>query len=145
MAVGLLANEISDLCLGKPALRCLSAAATVADALAALRRSGDAAVSLWSCCADLPPPTGADREADRGCACVGKVCMVDIVCFLCREENLADPAAALRANVESVVPKVGGLVRHLEPQARFVSSEICGSFEISLVRSVSFGEDLIES
>lgn len=119
MAVRLLANEISDLCLGKPALRCLSAAATVGDALAALRKSGDAAVSLWNC-DDTPSSEG------RGCACVGKVCMVDIVCFLCREENLADPAAALQSKVEAVVPKAAGLVRHLEPHARFVYSRIRG-------------------
>ncbi|XP_056175471.1 CBS domain-containing protein CBSX5-like [Syzygium oleosum] len=121
MAVGLPAHEISDLCLGKPALRCLPAAATVGDALAALRRYGDAAVGLWGC-GDLllPPPPGGGAGGGR--ACVGKVCAVDIVCFLCREENLADPAAALRSKVEAVVPKAGGLVRHLEPHASLLDA-----------------------
>ncbi|KAI3439953.1 uncharacterized protein J3R85_004084 [Psidium guajava] len=121
MAVRLPANEISDLCLGKPALRCLSAAATVGDALSALRKSGDAAVSLWSCDDPAPSEAATDREK-RGCVCVGKVCMVDIVCFLCREENLADPAAALRSKVEAIVPKVAGLVRHLEPHASLLDA-----------------------
>lgn len=47
---------------------------------------------------------------------------MDIVCFLCREENLADPAAALRSKVAAVVPKGGGLVRHLEPHASLLDA-----------------------
>ncbi|RZB97986.1 Bifunctional monothiol glutaredoxin-S16, chloroplastic [Glycine soja] len=39
MAVSFLARDVSDLCLGKPPLRSLSASATVADALAALKSS----------------------------------------------------------------------------------------------------------
>lgn len=49
--------------------------------------------------------------------------MVDVICFLCREENLLDPSAALRAPVTDLLVKVGvggGIVRHLEPHSRFV-------------------------
>ncbi|WCJ27006.1 CBS domain-containing protein [Euphorbia peplus] len=41
MAVSLLSHEVSDLCLGKPALRSLAVSATVGEALTALKRSGD--------------------------------------------------------------------------------------------------------
>ncbi|GFZ06226.1 CBS domain-containing protein [Actinidia rufa] len=49
MAVRFLAREVSDLCLGKPALRSLPVSATVADALSALKWSGESHVSVWTC------------------------------------------------------------------------------------------------
>lgn len=110
MAVRFLANEVSDLCLGKPPLRCLFVSATVADAIAALRKSGDGWVSVWSC-------NHSSKDVD--CRCVGKVSLVDIACFLCREENLTSPSTALQSPVEAVIPKVSGLVRHLEPHSRY--------------------------
>ncbi|XP_022723320.1 CBS domain-containing protein CBSX5-like [Durio zibethinus] len=106
MAVSLLAGEVSDLCLGKPALRFLSISATVGDALSALKRFGDNYISVWNC----------DNRHD----CVGKVCMVDIICFLCKEENLSNPGTALQAPVSVLIPKAPGLVRHLEPKASLV-------------------------
>lgn len=125
MAVRFLAREVSDLCLGKPALTALPAsAATVADALSALKRSGESHVSVWACCennhdhSDLCSPAA---KAGGECRCVGKICMVDVICFLCREKNLVDPSAALRAPVSDLLDKAGaGIVRHLEPHSRFV-------------------------
>ncbi|XVF40527.1 hypothetical protein PTKIN_Ptkin01aG0120700 [Pterospermum kingtungense] len=111
MAVSLLAREVSDLCLGKPALRPLSISATVADALSALQRSGDNCISVWTC----------DNRHEE-CRCVGKVCMVDIICFLCKEENLSNPGTALLAPVSVLIPKASGLVRHLEPNASLVEA-----------------------
>ncbi|THU45559.1 hypothetical protein C4D60_Mb02t19270 [Musa balbisiana] len=53
MAVSLVSNEVSDLCIGKPALRSLPlSAAVVGDALFALRRSGEPHLAVVS----------ADRE-----------------------------------------------------------------------------------
>ncbi|KAL3727103.1 hypothetical protein ACJRO7_031927 [Eucalyptus globulus] len=103
MVVGFPVNEISKLCLGKPVLRCLSAtSAAIGDALSALQRFGGTTIGPWSCYDDddgvddgTPSSPG---EAGR-CVCVGKVCTVDIVCFLCREENLANLVAALRSKV----------------------------------------------
>lgn len=118
MAVSLLAREVSDLCLGKPALRPLSATCTIAEALSALKRLGESFLSVWSC--DHSKASGASDE----CRCIGKVSMVDVICFLCKEENLASPASALQAPVSVLIPKVPGLVRHLEPNARFVYSII---------------------
>lgn len=118
MAVRLLVNDVSDLCLGKPALRCLSATATVGDTISILRRSVDGCVSVWSCDHSSKKENAA-TDFD-GCTCLGKVCMVDIVCFLCEEENLLDPAAALQLSVDAVIHKSPWLVQHLDPQARFV-------------------------
>ncbi|XVE88019.1 hypothetical protein DITRI_Ditri19aG0034700 [Diplodiscus trichospermus] len=123
MAVSLLAREVSDLCLGKPALRSLSISATVGDVLSALKRSGDNYISVWNC-DDRHNLSGADK-VDAGfdeCRCVGKVCMVDIICFLCKEENLSNPGTALQAPVSVLISKAPGLIRHLEPNASLVEA-----------------------
>lgn len=115
MAVSLLALEVSELCLGKPALRWVSVTATVGEALSALKRVGESFLSVWSC-------DGHSKATAGGCAscrCVGKVCMVDVICFLSKEENLASPASALQAPISALLPKIPGLVTHLEPNARF--------------------------
>lgn len=116
MAVSIFAREVFDLCLGKPALRSLSVSATVGDALSALKRIGESYLSVWSCDHDK-----SSRISDD-CRCLGKVCMVDIICFLCKEENLKSPAAALQSPLSVLIPKTPtGIVRHLEPHARFVT------------------------
>ena len=87
MAVSLLAREVSDLCLGKPVLKSLSICATVGDALSVLKRFGENYISVWNC--DHHRHNNLS-EADKGleeCRCVGKVCMVNIISFLCKEEN----------------------------------------------------------
>lgn len=114
MAVSFLVNEVSDLCLGKPALGSLSISATVGDAISALKRSGEYYLSIWSC--DHSATEKADFDA---CRCVGKVCMVDVVCFLCKEENLSCPSSALKSPVSVLLPEASGLVRHVEPHSRF--------------------------
>ncbi|XP_058200867.1 CBS domain-containing protein CBSX5-like [Rhododendron vialii] len=127
MAVRFLAREVSDLCLGKPALTALPASsATVADALSALKRSGESHVSVWACCennhdhSDLCSPAA---KAGGECRCVGKICMVDVICFLSREKNLVDPSAALRAPVSDLLDKAGaGIVRHLEPHSSLLEA-----------------------
>ncbi|XP_062161497.1 CBS domain-containing protein CBSX5-like [Alnus glutinosa] len=114
MAVSILAREVSDLCLGKPALRCLSESATVAYALSALKRLGECYLSVWSCCHDTS--SRAKTVGSDDCRCVGKVCMVDIICFLCTTENLRSPATALQSPVSVLIPKTSaGLVTHLDP------------------------------
>ncbi|KAA8519817.1 hypothetical protein F0562_014093 [Nyssa sinensis] len=118
MAVSFLRREVSDLCLGKPALRSLPISATVADALSALKRSGDNYLSVWSCDHSSRKKTDFDED----CRCVGKVCMVDIICFLCREENLSRPSVALQSPVSDLLPKVPGLVRHLDPQSSLLEA-----------------------
>ncbi|KAJ6767116.1 CBS DOMAIN-CONTAINING PROTEIN CBSX5-LIKE [Salix purpurea] len=117
MAFSILTNEVSDLCLGKPALSSLSLSATVGEALSALKRSGDLFLSVWSCdqhhrCNS--PRSIKDNFAE--CKCIGKVCLVDVICFLSKEENLKNPGRALQEPVSLLLnSKVSGLVRHLEP------------------------------
>lgn len=109
MAVSILAREVSDLCLGKPPLRLLPITSTVAESITALRRSGESYVSVWSC-----ESTGGDYT------CVGKICMVDVICYLCNKENIARPLAALNSPVSEILSKPPGIVRHLEANTRFV-------------------------
>ncbi|KAF5474376.1 hypothetical protein F2P56_006280 [Juglans regia] len=117
MAVSIFSREVFDLCLGKPALRSLSVSATVGDALSVLKRLGESYLSLWSCDHDK-----SSRISDD-CRCVGKVCMVDIICFLCKEENLRSPAAALQSPLSVLITKTPtGIVRHLEPHASLVEA-----------------------
>lgn len=113
MAVSILATEVSDLCLGKPPLRLLPITSTVAESINALKRSGESYVSVWSC-----ESTGGDY------ICVGKICMVDVICYLCKKENLVRPLDALQSPLSQILPKVSGIVRHLEANTRFV---ICNS------------------
>lgn len=118
MALSLLAHEVSDLCLGKPALKPLSVSSTVADALAALKSSEDDFISVWDC--EHSGKIGfREQNDDVGCRCVGKLCMVDVICYLCKEENVLDPSAALRAPVSAILPKIPDLVMHLESSSRY--------------------------
>ncbi|EOY28290.1 hypothetical protein QUC31_012957 [Theobroma cacao] len=122
MAVSLLEREVSDLCLGKPALRSLSISATVGHALSVLKRFGDNYISVWNCDHRHLPDADKTDAGFEECRCVGKVCMVDIICFLCKEENLSNPGTALQAPVSVLIPKVPGLIRHLEPNASLVEA-----------------------
>ncbi|KAF5742270.1 CBS domain-containing protein [Tripterygium wilfordii] len=122
MAVSLVSHEVSDLCIGKPVLRSLSVSATVGDALSALKRLGESYLSVWSC------DHGSLRSrkivsAEEECRCVGKVCMVDVISFLAKEDNLSNPGAALQSSVSVLIPKeAAALVRHLEPHASLLEA-----------------------
>lgn len=119
MAVGLLSHEVSDLCIGKPPLRSLPLSATVADALSALKRSDEVYVSVWSCDHHRSTERSGDAAADS-CVCVGRICMVDVICYLAKEENLLNPGTALESPVSVLIPKGTEIIKHLEPNARFV-------------------------
>ncbi|GFS46369.1 CBS domain-containing protein [Actinidia rufa] len=116
MAVRFLAREVSDLCLGKPALRSLPVSATVADALSALKRSGESHVSVWTCEHSPAANGGGD------CLCVNKICMVDVICFLCREKNLLNPSSALQSPLSDLLTKSPGIVKHLEPHSSLLEA-----------------------
>ncbi|KAK6134509.1 hypothetical protein DH2020_031743 [Rehmannia glutinosa] len=116
MAVQLLAYEVADLCLGKPPLRSLPASATVADALAALKSADENFISVWSC------DHNSSNRKNPECVCLGKLCMVDIICYLCRDENLASPGLALKSPVSVLLSKIEGLVRHVEPSSSLLEA-----------------------
>ncbi|WOL08255.1 CBS domain-containing protein CBSX5-like [Canna indica] len=113
MAVSLLrAREVSDLCIGKPAVRSISLSSTVGDALHALRNGvGEDHLAIW--------PTDGSKKT-----CVRKVCMVDVLCYLCSEESIAAQGAALGAPVSTLLPPAAAapLVRRVEPNSRRTSS-----------------------
>ncbi|KAI3498785.1 hypothetical protein L1887_34569 [Cichorium endivia] len=122
MARRFLAREVSDLCVGKPPLRSLPATVTVSDAISALKRSGDINVGVWSCNHSDSIVAGNDEVS---CRCIGKICMVDVIIHLCKEENLSRPVEALQTSVLDLVPKVKGQIRHLEPNSSLLEAIAC--------------------
>ncbi|XP_052177133.1 CBS domain-containing protein CBSX5-like [Diospyros lotus] len=111
MAVRLLNYEVADLCLGKPPLRSLSASASLASALSALKSSDDGCISVWSC-----------LHSAGECRCIGKVSMVDVICFLSKDDNLSSPSTALKSPVSALLPKLPGLVCHVEPSSSLLEA-----------------------
>ncbi|CAA7410609.1 unnamed protein product [Spirodela intermedia] len=111
MAVRFLAYEVSDLCIGKPPLKPLPLSATIGEALVCLKRCGESYLSVWTEGSKAASPNSPERRT-----CVGKVCMVDIICYLCSEENLKrSSSVALSSPVSVLLPKESGsLVRHVE-------------------------------
>ncbi|XP_008806526.2 CBS domain-containing protein CBSX5-like [Phoenix dactylifera] len=104
MAVSFLSHEVSDLCIGKPALKSLPLSATAGDALLALKKGGDTCLGVWA----------TDRFSPERNLIAGKLCVVDILCFLCGDENLDSPADALKKPVSNLLQKDAGLVRRVE-------------------------------
>ncbi|KAM1038762.1 hypothetical protein ACFX13_034128 [Malus domestica] len=92
MAVSFLRYEVSDLCLAKPALRSLSVSATIVDALETLKTFDDNFISVWDC--NHSKPKSLDGVGGSGgcqlCRCVGKVCMVDVICHLSKDDSLKE-------------------------------------------------------
>ena len=80
----LLESEVSDLCIGKPAVRVLPPSTPIAAALATLRAGADPFVFV-----DAAPPDAKKTAA----LSVVKVSVAEILCYVCG--NLGDPAAAL--------------------------------------------------
>lgn len=118
MAVSFLVNrEVSDLCLGKPPLKWVHVGSTISEALLALKRSGDSHLSVWRC-------SGPTNHSS--CECVGKICMVDLICFLAKEENLVNPLKAFEAPVYEILLKGPPfIVRHLEPNSSLLEAIEC--------------------
>ncbi|KAK4363854.1 hypothetical protein RND71_015212 [Anisodus tanguticus] len=113
MAAHLLAHEVADLCLGKPPLRSLSVSSTIGEALASLKSCEENCISVWDC--------DHFKNVDN-CICVGKICMVDIICFLCRKENVNSPSLALKSPVTVLLPKDSVLVRHVQPSTSLLEA-----------------------
>lgn len=103
----MLSHEVSDLCIGKPALKSLPLSATAGDALLAVKKGGDTCLGV----------SAADRSSPERKLIAGKLCVVDILCFLCRDENLDSPAEALKKPLSDLLPKASRLVRRVEPHS----------------------------
>uniref|UniRef100_A0A0C9QUF8 TSA: Wollemia nobilis Ref_Wollemi_Transcript_8820_1905 transcribed RNA sequence n=1 Tax=Wollemia nobilis TaxID=56998 RepID=A0A0C9QUF8_9CONI len=119
MAVSLQSYEVSDLCLGKPALYWLPITATVGEALKALKElkpSHETELSVWNCTHNNKKITAnVGDEQEQDCKCLGKICMVDIICYLSCDESLCDPARALSAPITTLLPRVSTRVRLVDP------------------------------
>ncbi|XP_021754825.1 CBS domain-containing protein CBSX5-like [Chenopodium quinoa] len=137
MAISLLTHEVSDLCLGKPAIKSLSLSSTttIADALSAIKASKDSFISIWSCeCDELPlskinnhnyqnnNKVNYDYEFGSSCKCVGKICMVDIILFLCQEKNLESPSSALLSPVSAILPQDSAFIKHVDPSTSLLEA-----------------------
>ncbi|KAE8790849.1 CBS domain-containing protein CBSX5-like [Hordeum vulgare] len=96
------ANDVSDLCIGKPAVRSLPLSAAAGD-LAATVRKGPRAVA--AACIAVGPARGA---------VVGRAGLADVLCLLC-----SSLAAVLDRPVSALLPKDGaGEVRRVDPRSR---------------------------
>ncbi|KAK4752877.1 hypothetical protein SAY87_021675 [Trapa incisa] len=121
MALGLFSRRVSDLCLGKPALRALPASSSLREAILALRTAGEPHLSVWSC--DHRIDSIKPQSDASSCRCVGKVCMVDIICYLCREENLQRPGDAHNTPLKDILAKSSSsIVRHIEPSSSLLEA-----------------------
>ncbi|KAK1309523.1 CBS domain-containing protein CBSX5 [Acorus calamus] len=108
MAVTLSSYDVSDLTLGKPSLKSLPITSTVSDAVSSLKRHGDTSIAVLSL---------SDRI-------VAKVCMVDVLCFLLRDDiNLSDPLSALQSPLSALLSKPSAdLVRHIDRHASLLEA-----------------------
>ncbi|KAI3673725.1 hypothetical protein L6452_39853 [Arctium lappa] len=120
MAARLLAHEVADLCLGKPPLKSLSISATVRHAVAVLNSTDDTHIGVWNC--DHRHHSISDKSFVDDCRCVGKICMVDVICYLCREDNIKSPSSALDSPVSVLLSGVPAVVRHVEPATSLVEA-----------------------
>ncbi|XP_074566714.1 CBS domain-containing protein CBSX5-like [Curcuma longa] len=104
------AYVVADLCIGKPSARSIPPTATVSDALHSFRRgsggSSENRLVVWA--------------TDY---CPWKICMVDILYYLCAEENLDAPIAAISALVSVLLLyKAAAVGRRLEPDSSILEA-----------------------
>ncbi|CAF2072293.1 hypothetical protein HID58_041976 [Brassica napus] len=113
MALSLLSYDVTDLCLGKPPLRCLSASSSsVSDAIAALKSSEDPFLSVWDC--------NHDHDDVAECECLGKISMTDVICHLSKDE--VHTLSALNSPVSVLLPTTRSLVLHVQPSCSLVEA-----------------------
>ncbi|KAG6421332.1 hypothetical protein SASPL_117883 [Salvia splendens] len=115
MAFTFSAYQVADLCLGKPPLRSLPSSATIAAALAALKSSPDTFLSVWTCDHNIP-------NLDSTCLCVAKICIADIICYLCKKENASSPASSLTQPLSLLLPHAATRVTHIDPSASLLEA-----------------------
>ncbi|CAH8318038.1 unnamed protein product [Eruca vesicaria subsp. sativa] len=113
MAQSLLSYDVTDLCLGKPPLRCLSASSSsVSDAITALKSSEDPFLSVWNC--------NHDHDDIADCECLGKISMADVICHLSKDE--VHTLSALNSPVSVLLPTTRSLVLHVQPSCSLVEA-----------------------
>ncbi|KAM3226332.1 hypothetical protein ACQJBY_058791 [Aegilops geniculata] len=116
MAASILSHVVSDLCIGKPAVRVLPPSTPIAAALATLRAGADPFVFV-----DAAPPDAKKMAA----LSVVKVSVAEILCYVCGDsDNLGDPAAALGRPLSVLTAVVGdhGVPRRVDPQTSLLDA-----------------------
>jgi hypothetical protein len=131
------ARQAGDLAVGKPALHKFPCTLTVGDALKHLKASHDSDLTLWEelCPLSLKPlpkssarestitvqdPSQVSKESLR--RCVGRIGMVDIICFLARDESLADQAAALNTPALAIVSDTAFAIQHVDSRTKLIDA-----------------------
>ncbi|KAI4966021.1 hypothetical protein ZWY2020_046840 [Hordeum vulgare] len=117
MAASILSHVVSDLCIGKSAVRVLPSSTPIAAALATLRAGADPFIFV-----DAAPP---DVKKTAALSVVVKVSVAEILCYVCGDTaNLGDPAAALRRPVSVLTAVVGdhGVTRRVDPQTSLLDA-----------------------
>ncbi|XP_070022006.1 CBS domain-containing protein CBSX5-like [Nicotiana sylvestris] len=56
------------------------------------------------------------------CHCIGKVSMVDVICYLCKQESLIDSSKVLEIPVLKILAKGDSIVKHLEPDSSLLEA-----------------------
>lgn len=119
MAASILSHVVSDLCIGKPAVRVLPQSTPIAAALATLRAGADPFVFV-----DAALPSGAKAQQTTAATVVSvKVSVAEILCYVCGDDgNLGDPTAALGRPVSVLTAAVGdhAVTRRVDAQTRYV-------------------------
>ncbi|KAG6472792.1 hypothetical protein ZIOFF_070270 [Zingiber officinale] len=99
------ANMVVDLCISKLSAKSIPSTATISDALQSFRSVENCFV-VWT--------------TDN---CVWKVCVVDILCYLCIEENLDAPIATLSTPISiMLLYKSATIIRYLEPDSSILET-----------------------
>ena len=117
MAASILSHVVSDLCIGKPAVRVLPQSTTIAAALATLC-AGAGAVADPFIFVDTAP---SDAKKTVMVVSYVKVSAAGILCYVCGDSgNLADPAAALSRPVSVLTAAAGdhGVTRRVDAHTR---------------------------
>ncbi|CAA7039667.1 unnamed protein product [Microthlaspi erraticum] len=115
MALSLHSCDVSDLCLGKPPLRCLPVSSSaVSDAISALKSSEDPFISVWTCTHDH------NDASDAECECLGKISMADVICHLSQDGD--HTLSSLDAPVSVLLPKTRSLVLHVQASCSLIEA-----------------------
>ncbi|CAK9858300.1 unnamed protein product [Sphagnum jensenii] len=122
-------RQVGDLALGKPAVRRLPITATVGEALKFLKKTHGPHLGLWvqQQSQSTTVRNNVHREQENflvdpnpgSWQCVGRVSMIEIICFLARDESLLDLAAALKAPLSVFVsPTSSAAIHHVDSRTK---------------------------
>lgn len=122
-------RQVGDLALGKPAVRRLPITATVGEALKFLKKTHGPHLGLWvqQQSQSTTVRNNLHREQENflvdpnpvSWQCVGRVSMIEIICFLARDESLLDLAAALKAPLSVFVsPTSSSAIHHVDSRTK---------------------------